>query len=120
MRPITSENQNVADVATELGNRLTRFNEDRAGPLQTRHIALTVRDDDGKMIAGLTGEIFWNAFYIHLLWVDEEYRGHGYGRSLLERAEAMAVEASCTCVYLSTFEFQEPGFYARHGYFVVG
>jgi GNAT superfamily N-acetyltransferase len=120
MHPITSEDQNLAEVSTELGTRLTRFNEDHAGPLRTRHIALTVRDHDGKMIAGLTGEIFWNALYIHLVWVDEEYRGHGYGRSLMEHVEALAIEASCDCVYLSTLEFQAPGFYTQHGYSVIG
>jgi GNAT superfamily N-acetyltransferase len=120
MHPILSENENLAEVATELGNRLIRFNEDRAGPLQTRYVALTVRDDDGRMIAGLTGEIFWNALHIDLLWVDEAYRGHGYGTSLIERAEGLAAEASCACVYLSTFEFQAPGFYARNGYSVIG
>src|SRR5688572_15228427 len=120
MHPIASENHNLAEIATELGKRLTCFNEDRAGPLQTRHIALTVRDDGGKIIAGLTGEIFWNALYIHLLWVDEKYRGHGYGTSLVQRAEALAIEASCGCVYMSTFEFQAPRFYAGNGYSVIG
>jgi GNAT superfamily N-acetyltransferase len=120
MHPITSEDQNLGDVSTELGTRLTRFNEDHAGPLRTRHIVLTVRDHDGKMIAGLTGEIFWNAMYIHLVWVDEEHHRHGYGRSLMERAEAVAIEAYCDCVYLSTFEFHAPGFYARLGYLMIG
>jgi GNAT superfamily N-acetyltransferase len=120
MHPITSEHHNLAEIARELGDRLTRFNEDRAGPLRTRHIALTSRDDNAKIIAGLTGETFWNALYIHLLWVDAEYRGHGYGTSLIECAEGLAIEASCTCVYLSTFEFQAPGFYVRNGYSVIG
>jgi hypothetical protein len=77
MHPILSENQNLAEVATELGNRLTRFNEDRAGPLQTRHIALTVRDDEGRIVAGLTGEIFWNALYVHLLWLTRNIAAKG-------------------------------------------
>src|SRR3954468_981844 len=110
MHPITSEDHNAPAVSTALGNHLTRFNEDHAGPLRTRHIALTVRETDGTMIAGLTGEIFWNALYVHLLWVHEQYRGNGYGRSLMERTEAVAIEASCDCLYLSTFEFQAPGF----------
>jgi GNAT superfamily N-acetyltransferase len=120
MHPVTAEDHNLADVATELGTRLTAFNEDHAGPRRARQIALTVRDADGRLIAGLTGETFWNALYVHLLWVDEEHRGHGYGRSLMERAEALATEASCDCVYLSTFEFQAPGFYTRYGYSLIG
>ena len=107
-------------MAADLGARLSRFNEVQAGPLHTRHIALTVRDGNRNVIAGLTGEIFWNALYVHLLWVDELYRGQGYGKSLLHRAEALAVEASCGYAYLSTFEFQAPEFYSRHGYSIIG
>ena len=120
MLPIISEDDNVAEVAADLGARLTRFNEVQAGPLHTRHIALTVRDEHRDVIAGLTAEIFWNALYVHLLWVDEQHRGQGYGKSLLYRAEALAVETSCEYVYLSTFEFQAPEFYSRHGYSVIG
>jgi GNAT superfamily N-acetyltransferase len=120
MLAITSEDHNLADVAADLGARLIRFNEGHAGPVHTRHVALTVRDENRHLIAGLTGEIFWNALYVHLLWVDEPYRRHGYGTALLQRGEALAVEASCECAYLSTFEFQAPAFYAGHGYSVIG
>jgi len=120
MYPIAQEDHRLAEVSAELRSRLIRFNERQAGPLRTRHIALTVRNERGIMIAGLTGEIFWNSFYIHLLWVDEQYRRQGYGTALLQRAEDVATAASCDCVCLSTFEFQAPGFYSRHGYSIVG
>jgi GNAT superfamily N-acetyltransferase len=120
MRPVISEADNLVEVANELESRLTHFNEAHAGPLRTRHIALTVRDEDGVLIAGLTGEIFWNALYVDLLWVDENYRHQGYGTSLLRRAEDCAIEHSCNVVYLSTFDFQAPKFYARCGYSVIG
>jgi len=120
MHAITSEDDNLAEVAADLGARLTRFNEIHAGPLGTRHIALTARNEGGAIIAGLTAEAFWNALYIHLLWVDKGYRNQGYGTSLLHRAEHLASEAACVYVYLSTFEFQAPRFYARHGYTVIG
>jgi GNAT superfamily N-acetyltransferase len=120
MHSITSEDHNVREVAADLADRLTRFNEAHAGPLRTRHIALTVRNEEDAMIAGLAGEIFWNALYVHLLWVDEDYRQQGYGASLLSRAEELAIEAWCRCVYLSTFEFQAPGFYAKQGYSLIG
>src|SRR5262245_56527814 len=120
MFPITQEDHRLADVSADLRSRLIRFNELQAGPLRTRHIALTVRNEHQAMIAGLTGEIFWNSFYVHILWVDEEYRSQGYGGALLRRAEDLATEASCDVVYLSTFDFQAPAFYASNGYSVVG
>jgi hypothetical protein len=38
----------------------------------------------------------------------------------MERAETVAIESSCDYAYLSTFEFQAPGFYARLGYSMIG
>lgn len=120
MYPINSEDDNLAEVAEDLGSRLRRFNEAAAGPLRTHHVALTVRDHTGLVVAGLTGETFWNAMHVHLLWVDEGYRGLGYGTLLLRRAEALAIQRSCGLAYLSTFDFQAPAFYVRHGYSVFG
>ena len=120
MHPVIAEDRNLSDVSSELERRLVSFNEASAGPLRTRAVVLTVRDDAGVLIAGLTAEIFWNALYIHILWVDEEYRRSGHGAALLQRAEDAARADSCEVVYLSTFDFQAPGFYARYGYAVVG
>ena len=120
MYAITSEHDHARDVAAHLLTRLMHFNEGQAGPMNKRNIAVTVRNEDGQIIAGLAGEVFWNSLYVHLLWVDEEYRGQGYGGRLLRHVERLAVEASCDCVYLSTFEFQAPGFYAKQGYSVIG
>jgi len=120
MHSIRSEDHNLAEVAAELGSRLTRFNEALAGPLRTRYVALTVRDDHGALVAGLTGEVFWNALNVHLLWVDEDYRHQSYGTLLLRPAEELAIKNGCDIMYLSTFDFQAPAFYARHGYSVIG
>ena len=120
MHTITSEDDNLAAVAAELELRLTRFNEARVGSLRTRDIVLTIRDDGGTLVAGLTGEVYWNALHLDLLWVDEEYRLQSYGTVLLRRAEELAIDNSCDFVYLSTFAFQAPAFYAKQGYSVIG
>jgi GNAT superfamily N-acetyltransferase len=120
MYAITSEDDRASEVAADLRTRLKRFNERQAGPINRRDIAATIRNERGQIIAGLAGEVFWNSFYVHLLWVEEEYRRQGFGGRLLRHAERLAVEASCDCVYLSTFEFQAPGFYAKQGYSVIG
>jgi GNAT superfamily N-acetyltransferase len=120
MHPVMVEDRNISEVSSELERRLISFNEASAGPLRTRDVVLTVRDDAGVLIAGLTAEIFWNALYIHILWVDEEHRRSGYGAALLQRAEDAARADSCEVAYLSTFDFQAPEFYARCGYAVAG
>ena len=120
MHPITSEDEKLAEVAAELGSRLVRLNEAVAGPSRTRHIALTVRNDKGAVIAGLVGEALWNALYVYPLWVDERYRQLTYGTALLRRAEDLAIEKSCSYVCLSTFDFQAPAFSTALGYSVIG
>jgi len=117
---VNLEEHNAREIASELMLRLTQFNEAHAGSVRKRDVALTVRSEDGVLIGGLTGELFWNALYVHLLWVDEDYRRQRYGTMLLARAEQLAVEQSCTVAYLSTFGFQAPGFYAGRGYSVIG
>src|SRR5262245_14904906 len=118
--PVTIEDRNPGEVSSELEKRLRAFNEAAAGPLGTKRVVLAVRDETNRLIAGLTAEIFWNALYIDILWVDEDHRRQGYGVALLRRAEDAARAASCDIVYLSTFDFQAPGFYERYGYDVLG
>lgn len=102
-------------VAEQLDAELNAFNERSAGPLHRERLALAIRDGE-RLLGGLTGELFWNALYVHALWVAEQHRHQGYGRSLLVHAEQLARERECDVVHLSTFEFQAPGFYRAMGY----
>ena len=102
-------------LAEQLDAELSAFNEQRAGPLHREQLALAIRDGE-RLLAGLSGEIFWNALYVHALWVAEQHRRHGHGRALLMRAEELAHERGCDVVHLSTFEFQAPDFYIALGY----
>lgn len=106
-------------LAEQLNASLNAFNERCAGPLQRERLALAIRDGE-RLLAGLSGEIFWNALYVHALWVAEECRRQGYGRSLVIRAEELARERGCDVIHLSTFEFQAPGFYSALGYHPFG
>ena len=102
-------------LAEQLDAELRAFNERHAGPLDREPLALAIRDGE-RLLGGLSGEIFWNALYVHALWVAEQHRHQGHGRELLMRAEELARERGCDVVHLSTFEFQAPGFYSALGY----
>jgi len=101
--------ESTEHLAEQLDAELSAFNERRAGPLHREQLALAIRDGE-RLLAGLSGELFWNALYVHALWVAERHRRQGYGRSLVMRAEELARERGCDVVHLSTFEFQAPGF----------
>jgi GNAT superfamily N-acetyltransferase len=48
--------------------------------------------------------------------VRAEDRGAGLGARLLEEFEAEARSRGCRRVFVTSFTFQAPGFYERHGY----
>lgn len=51
-----------------------------------------------------------------MTWVRDDARGTGVGGRLLEAFEATARERGCAHVFVTSFTFQAPGFYERHGY----
>ncbi|AXF55871.1 GNAT family N-acetyltransferase [Salicibibacter kimchii] len=76
--------------------------------------------DEGKIVAGINGEIFWNNMHISLFSVDRAYQGHGFGSRLLKEMENEACNHSCRMMYLETLSWQAPSFYQNHGFEIVG
>lgn len=62
----------------------TALNERQVGPRNTNHPTLTIRAEDGTLVAGLLGEMFWTLLYISHLWVKDDYQRGGYGTALLD------------------------------------
>ncbi|WP_273126464.1 GNAT family N-acetyltransferase [Bacillus weihaiensis] len=85
-----------------------------------KNISYILKDEDGRILGGITGTMFWYSLHIDFLWVDESLRRKGYGKELLYRIEAFARENKCRLIQLDTFRFQAPKFYQKHGYDVVG
>lgn len=57
--------------------------------------------------------------YVSLLHLDEQVRGRGIGKMLLEAVEMDARDGGATKVVLSTNDFQAPGFYQKCGYTII-
>jgi GNAT superfamily N-acetyltransferase len=91
-----------------------------AAGLTWKPLTVLLRDDAGRVIGGLTGHTEWGWLYVHLLYIEKEYRRNGYGRQLLSAAEEEAVGRGCRNVHLDTFGFQAPGFYEKLGYRLFG
>lgn len=93
-------------------------------PDQVKHpvknVSSILRDEEGNILGGITGTIFWYHLHIDFLWVDESLRGEGYGEELLQSIEEIAIENKCKLIQLDTFSFQAPKFYQKYGYEVVG
>ena len=79
-------------------------------------VNLTVKDEAGKVIAGLLSVVCWNWLEVDILWVDKDCRGMGLGAKLLSEVEDIAKQKGCTFIQLNTFSFQAPDFYVKQGF----
>lgn len=109
------------ELDQRLSDELDRFNA-AATPGVTTQRELTVRllDEDGELAAGLSGWTWGVAAGIGMTWVREDERGAGLGSRLLEEFEEEARARGCSHVFVTSFTFQAPGFYERHGYVEYG
>ena len=76
--------------------------------------------ETGQTDGGLTGRVSFGWLFIELLFVPERLRGQGIGSQLMARAEDVAREHGCVGIWLDTYAFQAPGFYAKLGYVQFG
>ena len=69
-------------------------------------VAFFLKDERGEVLGGLLGNIWAGWLHVGTLGVAAPMRGRGFGRELMERAEAYAIERGCTNAFLDTFSFQ--------------
>ena len=83
-------------------------------------LSVKVVDDAGELIGGLSAWTWGGLLGIEMLWVREDSRGDGWGSELLLAAEKEARRRGCDRACVSSFTFQAPAFYQRHGYVETG
>ncbi len=77
----------------------------------------TVKVEDGSgLVAGLSAWSWGPVAGLAMVWVRADSRRSGWGGRLLAAAEQEARRRGCTRVFVSSFTFQAPAFYERHGY----
>ena len=103
-----------------IGRGVSNYNKQKAGDDKFQRLCLVLQTPDQEIVGGVIGEIYWDWFYLDLLWVKDELRSSGYGHQLLTRAEDEARLRGAKNVYLDTFSFQAPDFYRKNGYQVFG
>lgn len=103
-----------------LEEQINEFNFATTGVRDARLLAALLRDEHGRIYAGLSGHTWGGVADVRFLWVDEARRHAGIGSHLLRAAEDEARARGCRKIVLSTHSFQAPGFYRNHGYVVAG
>lgn len=96
------------------------YSRDLTGNEPPRTIAYFQRDDKGRIVGGVQGDLWGRSMHIAGLWVDEHYRGRRLGTELMNAIENYAINHGHALVYLETTSFQALPFYQGLGYRVFG
>ena len=109
-----------ADLDARLDAELSEYNLATSGVHVRSEFTVKIEDDAGELVAGLSGWTWGTCAGISLVWVREDRRSQGAGARLLAAAERVARERGCHQIVVSSFTFQAPGFYERHGFVETG
>lgn len=107
------------DQIQYLEDRIYEFNSAATGITDGKWLAIFVKDEIGRIVAGICGNTWGGCFEIRQFWVEEAQRKRGLGTRLLRAAEEEARRRGCRQILLMTFTFQAPDFYTRHGFEVI-
>ncbi|WP_432284578.1 GNAT family N-acetyltransferase [Aminobacter sp. BA135] len=99
-----------------IGERLATFNTGDVGPAEKQALIVAVRDEDEKLLAGISGYTAWGWLYIQWLWVDDSLRGQNMASRMLQAAEDEAAARGCHGAYIDTFNPTALKVYQRQGY----
>ncbi|WP_439569928.1 GNAT family N-acetyltransferase [Sphingopyxis sp.] len=107
-------------LAKEIEARLTEALRANTPPNDVAPLAVVAHDNDGTLIAGLTGTMAYGWLLVKTLWVAETERGRGLGARMMAKAEAEAFTQGCHHAWLDTSSERAEGFYRRLGYELFG
>lgn len=77
---------------------------------------LTVKNDEGELVAGLTAGSSYGWLLIKTLWVAESHRRQGLAQRLMTQAEEKGVDLDCHAAWLDTSSPDARRFYEKLGY----
>ena len=124
MRPILPSDFVIETDATPgqiqfLEDRLYEFNSETTRIRDAQGLAILVRADEERIVAGISGHTWGGCCEIRQFWVEDKLRGQGLGTRLLRAAEEEARRRRCRQIVLTTHSFQAPEFYERRGFQVI-
>jgi GNAT superfamily N-acetyltransferase len=94
---------------------LVAYNAAAVGKHGFKRISITLRHR-GAIVGGVSADTYFHWMFIALFWVDEKFRGRGFGSKMIQAAEKEARRRGVKNAYVDTFSFQAPGFYRKLGY----
>ena len=95
--------------------RLYEFNMDATGFRDGLDLGFVV-EEAGEVMGAAAGYTWGGICEVKTLWVHPDRRKAGLGSALMAQAIEEARTRGCRLMYLTTYDFQAPDFYARLGF----
>ncbi|RYV02264.1 N-acetyltransferase [Shewanella sp. OPT22] len=105
---------------SDLVDGVRKYNFQKLGTEKSSPLSVTLKNNEGKIVAGVSGRTIYKQFLVEVLWADESHRGKGYGREVMEQAEVEAKKRGCITAQVDTLSIQAPAFYQKLGFEIVG
>jgi ribosomal protein S18 acetylase RimI-like enzyme len=78
-----------------------------------------LKDDMGQTVGGLNGFCYYGCLYMDQLYIDEDYRGQGWGTKLVQAAEEFGITQGSKMFTVNTMDWEARGFYEKLGYTIM-
>jgi len=98
-----------------LEDRLYEANASRTGYEDAALLGF-LAEAQGQLVGAVAGYTWGGICELRQVWVHEVHRRKGLGEALMTEATREAKARGCAYVYLATYDFQAPGFYAKLGF----
>ena len=118
-RLVVEESPDPGDLAL-LEERVAAAAIEAAGSGPEQEFAVFVRNDDGRILAGISGIVWGGYCELQAMWVDQAVRGRGLARALMAAAEDEARQRGAALVAFHAYDLLARGLYERLGYDTVG
>ena len=116
---IVEDSPDAADVAL-LEERVAAAAIAAAGLGDEQEFAIFARDDDGRIVAGISAIVWGGYCELQAMWVKESLRSRGLAFALIADAETEARRRGCALVVFHAYDLLTRGLYERLGYETVG
>lgn len=115
---LSFEFEDTSLLMRTLGNGIRDYAFEKKGHKPIESFGISVRDENNEIKGGCNGTQYYGCLYIDQLWIDKDCRGKGFGRRLMETAEALGKEKGCLFSTVNTMDWEALNFYKKLGYII--
>jgi GNAT superfamily N-acetyltransferase len=116
---IVEDSPDAADLAL-LEEQVAAAAIAAAGLGDEQEFAIFARDDDGRVVAGVSAIVWGGYCELQAMWVEESLRSRGLAFALIDGAEGEARRRGCAFAAFHAYDLLTRGLYERLGYETVG